>query len=399
MQSLKYLYRIGKGPSSSHTMGPQNACLAIIDKYQNIKKAKITLFGSLAWTGKGHLTDQAIHESFKDIEHEIVFNYKSEKPHPNTMEFSLTLEDGSLINEEIYSIGGGEVRFKGEEKTEHPDIYPEKNLEEIIKVCKENNWRLYDYVYHYEGEEIKDYLREVYRTMMSAIERGISKKGKLPGRLAVDRKAYLFAEPSHENESDSSKEHRLISCYAFAVGEENASGGIVVTAPTCGAAATMPAVIRYMRDRYNDTEDYVINAIATAGVIGNCLKHNGSISGAEAGCQAEIGSACAMTSALLAELRGYSIDQIEHAAEIGLEHHLGLTCDPVDGYVQVPCIERNAVAASKAIMSCFIAEYSYKNKKVSFDEVVKTMLETGRDIHQNYRETAVGGLAKTFKTS
>ncbi len=395
MEGLKHLYRIGNGPSSSHTIAPMNATRHLLKKYPNTVKAEVTLFGSLALTGKGHFTDLSIKKAFGDIPCEVFFDYKNlDKPHINTFDFKFFLDNGEIAEEEAYSVGGGEYEIKSEPKKMIPEVYKEKNLKEIIEVCKKNNWRLYEYVYHHEPN-IKEYLIEVWHVMQAAIERGMHTKGKLPGKLGVDRKAPSFIESNHPNESLSTKSYRLISCYAFAVSEENASGGLVVTAPTCGSAGTLPSMLKYMADTYHDDDDYVANALATAGIVGNCIKHNGSISGAEAGCQAEIGSACAMAAAALAELRKYNLDQIDCAAEIALEHNLGLTCDPIDGYVQIPCIERNAVAASKAIMSCYIAEFSYKSSSISFDEIVEVMLQTGKDLDQRYRETSLAGLATT----
>lgn len=396
MKSLRYLYRIGRGPSSSHTMGPSIITQYLIEKYKNIKSAKVILYGSLALTGKGHLTDRAIKDVFDEIDCEIVFDYKTEVPHPNTLDYILTMADGSVITKRAYSVGGGSVKIEGEPEEIEEDVYPEKNFAEIAEVCKKNNWNLVDYVRHYEGDEIFEYLKKVYQHMSYAIARGLGTEGVLPGKLKVKRRAPEFMISKYENESHIGNHYRIIMAYAFAVAEENASGGIVVTAPTCGSAATLPAVIKFYEDFYSRNLRSVVDSLAAGGVIGNVIKQNGSISGAEAGCQAEIGSACAMAAAAYAYLKGLNTDQIECAAEAAMEHSLGSTCDPVGGYVQIPCIERNVIAAERAITCARLAEYATDTHSVSLDTIIQTMLETGRDLNQKYRETAEGGLAKDY---
>ena len=272
MESLKYLYRIGRGPSSSHTMGPNNACIYFLNRYKNINHVKVTLYGSLAFTGKGHLTDEIIIKTFDKIPCEVIFDYKTEKEFANTMLFEVFLDSGEIITKEIYSIGGGAIKFKGDDDFVHPDIYKEKNLSEIINVCKQNNWRIYEYCYKCEGEEIKDYLRLVWHTMLDSINRGIHATGKLPGKLNIDRKANMFLNPNHDNESIPSRSYRLMSCYAFAVGEENASGGIIVTAPTCGSAGVLPAALYSYKHDVGVSEKEIIKCLAVAGLIGLIIK-------------------------------------------------------------------------------------------------------------------------------
>lgn len=396
MKSLRYLYRIGRGPSSSHTMGPYNAIVFLLNKYQNVKSIDVTLFASLAFTGRGHLTDTVIKEACKDIPCNIVFDYKTDVDFPNTMDVVLHFEDHDL-HKRVLSLGGGRVSISDEITSEDEiDVYPEKNLDEIKEICDKNNWSFAQYVYEKEGPEIKIFLDEVYNVMMDAIDRGLSKEGYLPGKLQVKRKAKTFLSPTHLDESIASKGYRLMSGYAFATSEENASGGIIVTAPTCGACGTLPAVIKHMIERCKSSHDEIIDALAVAGLFGNVVKHNGSISGAEAGCQAEIGTACAMAAAAACSLRRLSNKIIECAAEIAIEHSLGLTCDPVDGYVQIPCIERNAISSIKATGASYIAEFVYESQHISFDKAVLTALQTGKDMQLAYRETALGGLATSY---
>ena len=293
-------------------------------------------------------------------------------------------------------IGGGAIKIEGEPEETEVDIYPEKNFAEISAICKKNGWSLVDYVRHYEGDEIFEYLKEVNRVMKAAISRGLGTDGLLPGKLKLKRRANEFLISKYEDESEVGKAYRTVMAYAFAVAEENACGGVIVTAPTCGSAATLPAVLKFYEDQYKRTLKDTIGALAVAGVIGNVIKSNGSISGAEAGCQAEIGSACSMAAAAYAYLKKLNIDQIECAAEVAMEHSLGSTCDPVLGYVQIPCIERNVVAANRAITAVRLAEYATDTHTVSFDTIIATMVETGKDLSDKYRETAEGGLAKDY---
>ena len=393
MKSLRYLYRIGYGPSSSHSIGPHRAAKYVRKNFPDMTSCDVYLFGSLALTGKGHMTDKTIEQTLSPIPCNIIFDFDTKVEHPNTMKFVSHFSNRDDVVTMIVSPGGGAIEINGEPKDAEVDIYPEANFAEIAKICGKNKWTLVDYVRHYEGEEIFEYLHKVFVTMIQTIERGLSTRGEIPGKLHVKRRAYEFLTPKTENESDIAKSHRLVIGYAFATGEENASGGIVVTAPTCGAAGTLPAVLKYAYDNYHNTTDLMVNALAVAGVIGNVIKANGSISGAVAGCQAEIGSACSMAAAAFAYLKGLDIDQIECAAEIAMEHSLGSTCDPVGGYVIIPCIERNAIAADRAITAARLAEYATDTHSVSFDQIIETMLKTGRDMKKAYRETSQGGLA------
>lgn len=399
MKSLRYLYRIGHGPSSSHSIGPYRAAKYFRKNYPNAISYDVTLYGSLALTGRGHLTDKTIKETLEPIDTKIVFDYKTPVPHPNTMDFTLYFEDGSSITKRVFSVGGGAIKIEGEVEEAEEEVYPEKNFAEISALCREKGWSLVDYVRHYEREEIFDYLAKVYKQMMETINKGLSATGELPGTLHVKRRAYEFLTSIYENESAVGRAYRSIMAFAFATGEENAAGGMVVTAPTCGSAATMPALLKYYQKVYEVPQKKVIEALAVGGVFGNVIKQNGSISGAEAGCQAEIGSACSMTAAAYAYLKGLSLDGIECAAEVAMEHSLGSTCDPVGGYVQIPCIERNVLAATRAETAVRLAEYAADTRSISFDTIVQTMIETGRDLKKAYRETSKGGLAKEIKVS
>lgn len=397
MKSIKSLYKIGLGPSSSHTMGPSFAATEFLKISPQADFIKVTLFGSLAKTGKGHGTDRAISETLANIPHEIVFDYESKTPiHPNTLEFIAFKEGKETDKKEFYSIGGGEIQFDGSDSVSPKEVYSENNFTEIANMCKSRNIRLSDYVFEKEDSDIKQYLMEVWKTMQNAINEGLSKSGTLPGGLSVERKAQFLYNQKHIDESPQTRENRLVCSYAFAVSEQNADCGIIVTAPTCGSCGVLPAVLKYMQDKNNFTDEDIIRALAVAGLIGNIVATNASISGAECGCQAEVGTACSMASAALCELFEMGIDQIEYAAEVAMEHHLGLTCDPVCGLVQIPCIERNAVAAMRAINALSLANFLYGSRKVSFDVVVETMYQTGKDLSHLYRETSEGGLAKLY---
>ena len=395
MHSLKELYKIGNGPSSSHTIGPKRATELFLSHYSNLDFVKVTLYGSLALTGKGHLTDYIIDKTLGDIKHEIIFNYLELMPHPNTMIFEGYNNHELKVKETIISIGGGSIKVLGEPLLELQDVYPHKNLYEIKNYCKEKNINYAEYVYRFD-EGIKVYLNKIYDTMLDAIKRGLESEGTLHGDLHVVRKAKSLYN-GHKVENDDLKRKRRIISYAYAVAEENASGGLIVTAPTCGASGIIPSCLRTMLEDGTDKEK-LIDGLAVAGLFGNLIKFNASISGAEAGCQAEVGSACSMAAAMIAHVYGLSLDSIEQAAEIALEHHLGLTCDPIMGYVQIPCIERNAAASLRAFDAATMASMlNSKESKISFDLVCKTMLETGRDLGESYRETSIGGLARNYK--
>lgn len=392
MQSIRALYRVGHGPSSSHTMGPSNAAKIIKNRYPNGKKYQVELYNSLALTGKGHLTDLAIEKQLEGFEVTFEFLIDEEK-HPNTLIFKVFDESDSLIaTEEVYSVGGGRILFKGE-KEEEPLIYKHRYFDDIKAYCLEHNITLYEYVKLNEGEEIEEFLQMIWNKMKESIQNGLDRTGVLPGTLRVPRKANTLINRKMKFEAPEITENRLISAYAFAVNEENASGGMIVTAPTCGACGVLPAVLNYMQHKYSFNDQKIIEALGVAGLIGNIIKTNASISGAEAGCQAEVGSACSMAAAAHATLFKLTIDQVEYAAEIAMEHHLGLTCDPINGYVQIPCIERNAVAALRAVDACGLAFFLSDYKMINFDTVIATMYQTGKDMHNNYKETSQGGLA------
>lgn len=396
MKSIRELYKIGRGPSSSHTMGPFKAASLMKKRYKDAISFDVTLYGSLAFTGKGHLTDKSVINAFLPLPCKVTFDYKTQTPHVNTFDITINFLEKESVTKRIFSLGGGAFTIEGEEEFGKPNIYLETNFAEIKALCQENNWRFKDYVEHYEGKEIWDFLRAVWEQMQLTIENGLKASGLLPGNLKIYRRAGKLYHQSPENEDVSSRAMRLMSAYAFATGEENASGGVVVTSPTCGSAGTLPALLKYLSDENNYDEEKILEALATAGVIGNVVKHNASISGAEAGCQAEIGSACAMTAAAFAELLKYNLNQIEVAAEIALEHNLGLTCDPIGGYVQIPCIERNAIAVNKAITAAMLAQYLTDTHAISFDLITEIMLQTGKDLKNEYRETAEGGLANLY---
>lgn len=395
MHSLKELYKIGNGPSSSHTIAPKRATLLFLNKYKDIDFVKVTLYGSLALTGKGHLTDYIIDKTLEGIKHEIVFNYLDLMPHPNTMIFEGFKNEEKICSETIYSIGGGSIKVEGKELEAIEDVYPDNTLYEIKKYCKENDISYKDYVYKYDLN-IKEYLSTIYDVMLTSIDNGLNKDGFLHGDLHIKRKACQLYQKAMTLSGDAKRKGLIIS-FAYAVAEENASGGEIVTSPTCGASGILPACIKMLiLDGYS--KDEIIDGLAVAGLFGNLIKTNASISGAEAGCQAEVGSACSMAASMIAYLQGEDLDSIEQAAEIALEHHLGLTCDPIMGYVQIPCIERNAAAALRAFDAASMSfMLESKDSKISFDLVCKTMLETGRDLEQSYRETSIGGLARNFK--
>lgn len=394
MYSLKEIYKIGNGPSSSHTMGPKNAALYFLQKYPNCNKFIVYLYGSLALTGKGHLTDAILIDTLPNCQ--IIFDYKTETKHPNTLKIRGYLNDELVKEVVFYSIGGGNIVIEGEQNAKLRDIYPLNTFNAIKEHLKEKNMTLVEYVNSYES--LDNYFIEVIEVMHKALIGGISKTGVLPGKLKVKRKAreLYFAKSLTKLNNDADK--RKIMAYAYGVAEENASGGEVVTAPTCGACGVMPAVIFYLREKYNTTIKQEIDGLKIAGIIGNIVATNASISGAYAGCQAEVGTASSMAASYAAYILNGDLETIERAAEIALEHNLGLTCDPVEGYVQIPCIERNALGALRAIDSALLALYlNPKDAKISFDKVVSTMLDTGLSLPHSLKETSEGGLAKTFK--
>ena len=398
MDSLKELYKIGNGPSSSHTMGPKNAALYINQKYKDADYIKVILYGSLALTGKGHLTDKTIKDTLI-AKSDIEFDYLSFQTHPNTLMFEIYKNNNLIDKVTVISIGGGSIEIEGVSKRiEEKDIYPHKTLKCIIDYCKKENLSLADYVYKYDESDIKDYLKTVYHTMLKSIDNGLAKDGLLPGKLKISRKAKSLFEKEDNNETLYESYLRKLYSFAYAVSEENASGGIIVTAPTCGSSGIVPAGLNFAKTFENIDESKLIDGLAVAGLFGNIAKYNGSIAGAEAGCQAEVGVACAMAAAFYAYIHNLDIDKIGQSAEIALEHHLGLTCDPILGYVQIPCIERNAVASIRAIDAVNLAKLlDSTQNRISFDQIVKTMYETGKDLTSNYRETSLGGLAKLYE--
>lgn len=395
MQSLKNLYRIGPGPSSSHTIAPRRAVSIYSNEFPNAHAYKATLYGALAATGKGHLTDKAIIDGFAPKQVEIIWQPKTIMPHhTNSMLLQSVDENGNTYGDKVfYSVGGGALR-NGDNESLDPDTstYLFKTMGEILNWCKSTGHAFWEYVFECEDSDISDFLMEIWKAMQACVERGLDAEGRLPGPLNIYRKAssYLVKAQSYNS---SLKRRTLVFAYALAVSEENACGGAVVTAPTCGASGVLPAVLYLLSRDFQFPDSKIIRALATAGLIGNIIKKNASISGAEVGCQGEVGSACAMASGAASQVFGGSPPQIEYAAEMGLEHHLGLTCDPICGLVQVPCIERNAFAAARALDSATYSNLSDGHHVVSFDKIVRTMNQTGHDLPSIYKETSGGGLA------
>ena len=397
MESLKELYRIGSGPSSSHTMGPKKAAERFAERSRDVDSYRVTLYGSLAATGKGHLTDVAILSVLEPAAPtRIVWKPEVVLPfHPNGMQFEGLKGDEVVDSWTIYSVGGGALANEASRLETPRSIYPLSTISEIKEWCYHEGKTFWEYVSDCEGPEIWDYLDTVWETMCATIQRGLNNDGVLPGGLKVARKASTYWVKS-KSYTDSLKSRAQIYAYALATSEENASGGIVVTAPTCGSCGVVPAVLYHLANSRNFLRIRILRALATAGLFGNVAKTNASISGAEVGCQGEVGVACAMAAAAACQLFGGTPSQIEYAAEMGLEHHLGLTCDPVCGLVQVPCIERNAIAAARAFDANAYATLSDGSHMVSFDKVVEVMNETGHNLPSLYRETSEGGLARRY---
>ena len=396
MKSIKELFRIGRGPSSSHTMGPRLASEMFVKRHPDASKFLVTLYGSLAATGRGHLTDVAINETLQPhAPVEIVWEPHVFLPfHPNGMNFKAYNSDGTEIDDwTVYSVGGGALAEEGTKALETPDLYEMNHMSEILSWCERTGRSYWEYVLQCEGPDLWDFLAEVWDTMKAAVERGLDEEGVLPGPLNLRRKASNYFIKAN-GFKDNLRSRGLVFAYALAVSEVNASGGRIVTAPTCGSCGVVPAVLYHLQKSRDFSDMRVLRALATAGLVGNIVKHNASISGAEAGCQAEIGVACSMAAAAASQLFGGSPAQIEYAAEMGLEHHLGMTCDPVCGMVQIPCIERNAYAAARALDSNTYAAFTDGTHRVSFDRVVEVMKQTGHDLPSLYKETSEGGLAK-----
>ena len=399
MKSLKELYRIGIGPSSSHTMGPRNAAEQFLAKHPEAKSFEVTLYGSLAATGKGHMTDTAIIDTLEPHaplnliwEPEVFLPF-----HPNGMLFKSKDENGKITDEwTVFSVGGGALAEEGINATASPDIYEMNKMSQILGWCERTGRSYWEYVQQCEESDIWDYLNEVWKTMRAAVERGLDHEGVLPGPLNLRRKASTYYIKA-KGFKDNLRSRGLVFSYALAVSEENASGGKIVTAPTCGSCGVVPAVLYHLQESRDFSQMRMLRALATAGLVGNIVKYNATISGAEGGCQAEVGVACSMAAAAASQLFGGSPAQIEYACEMGLEHHLGMTCDPVCGLVQIPCIERNAYAAARALDSNIYSAFTDGTHRVSFDKVVEVMKQTGHDLPSLYKETSTGGLAKDYK--
>ena len=396
MKTLKELYRIGLGPSSSHTMGPRKAAEIFGARHPEAARFEVTLYGSLGATGKGHMTDLAIIDAIPGIK--IVWEPKTFLPfHPNGMEFRSYDADDQLTDSwTVFSVGGGALAEEGQKDLETREIYEMNTMTEILDYCTWSGKGYWEYVEECEGPEIWDFLREVWHTMVAAVERGLDAEGVLPGPLNLRRKAAAYYVKA-TGYKDNLRTRGLVFAYALAVSEENASGGRIVTAPTCGSCGVLPGVLYHLWKSKDFSEIRILRALATAGLIGNIVKQNASISGAEVGCQGEVGVACAMAAAAANQLFGGSVAQIEYAAEMGLEHHLGMTCDPVCGLVQIPCIERNAYAAARALDANIYSTFTDGVHRVSFDKVIAVMKQTGHDLPSLYKETGEGGLAKDYQ--
>ena len=398
MKSIRDIYKIGKGPSSSHTMGPERAAKMFRAQHPDADAFRVILYGSLSKTGVGHGTDRVVREVLAPYPTEIVFSEETLKDfHPNTMDL-IAIKDGKMAATlRVESVGGGDIRYIGQKDEKEDEVYIEHSFAEIADFCK---WRyitkLSDYVELNEGEEIWDFLMEVWQIMKQSIDDGLHATGTLPGGLNVQRKAKFLLEQEPEEKHPGLMEFQRIAAYAYAVAEQNADNGTIVTAPTCGACGVVPAVLKYAQDTRGFTDAEIIRGLATAGIIGNLTKRNASISGAECGCQAEIGTACSMAAAALAELYGQNLDQVEYAAEVAMEHHLGLTCDPICGLVQIPCIERNAVAAMRAMNACNLSYFLTGSRNISYDMVCRAMHDTGIHLNHQFRETSEGGLARLY---
>lgn len=398
MESLKELYKIGMGPSSSHTMGPRKAADAFNRKYPAAASFKAVLYGSLAATGKGHLTDFTLKEAFYPKPVEIEWDYATLMPkHPNALRLQALDKAGHVVGEKVvYSVGGGAIRDDETIGQKLNNVYPHTSMAAILEYTSGKRMLLWEYVEECEGPEIWEYLNTVWQTMQTTMKRGLEKRGVLPGSLNLERKARRYLYKAENSPQYLRRMNNLFS-YALACAEENAAGGVVVTAPTCGSCGVLPAVCRLVQEICEFEDNTILRALATASLFGNMAKANASISGAEVGCQGEVGVACAMAAAATCQLEGGDNRRIAYAAEMGLEHHLGLTCDPVDGLVQIPCIERNALAASRALDCATYALMSDGDHRISYDDVLATMMQTGLDMNNDYRETSRGGLARFFK--
>ena len=400
MKSIRELFRIGTGPSSSHTMGPRKAAEIFLENHKRAEGYEVVLYGSLAATGKGHMTDVAILDVLEKTDMPVKIIWKPDvflPYHPNGMTFR-SLNAAGLPSDEwtVYSVGGGAIEEENGAKQGSPEIYDRNSMSEIMDYCEKSGRCFWEYVEQIEGKDINNYLAEVWETMKAAVERGLVTDGRLPGPLNLPRKARSYHMRAG-GFRDNLRSRGLVFSYALAVSEENASGGVIVTAPTCGSCGVVPAVLYHLWKSRNFSDTEMYHALAVAGIIGNIVKHNASISGADVGCQGEVGVACAMAAGAACQLFGGTPAQIEYAAEMGLEHHLGMTCDPVCGMVQIPCIERNAYAAARALDANIYSTFSDGKHRVSFDKLIQVMKETGHDLPSLYKETGTGGLARDFK--
>lgn len=388
MKSITTLYKIGFGPSSSHTMGPEQACLLARKQYSNIKYIDVTLYASLALTGKGHLTDKIITKTLAPIPCDITFDYKTPVNHANTFVFKIFLEDGQKILWHIKSIGGGDIVIDElEQATSNENQIPFNSWQEF-----KDNFNTSDEIIDFlltNDQSLKSHINHVFDTMINCIDLGKDKTEILPGKLQLPRFGHQLLANANNIET-------YLAAYAQIVGEENASGNKIVTAPTCGACGIIPAIIYYYYKHEQVSRDKLERGLIIAGLIGNLIRHNASISGAEAGCQAEIGSATSMGAVLISYLHNLDLQQIEIAAIIGLEHQLGLTCDPILGYVQYPCINRNAMGVVKAYHAYQFAKNNIK-QLLDLDKMIDVMYQTGTDLKNEYRETSLGGIAKAYE--
>ncbi|MEG0592644.1 MAG: L-serine ammonia-lyase, iron-sulfur-dependent, subunit alpha [Coprobacillus sp.] len=399
MESLRELYKIGVGPSSSHTMGPQRAAKRVLELYPDAAYFHVDLYGSLSLTGKGHLTDYIIEKTFSPKK--VTFSFKSDTLpfHPNGMIIHVFDKDDNEVKAiEVYSVGGGSILFKGDMEEQQKECYKLNTMDEILTYVDKNGMSLYDYILENEEENFEQFLQDILDAMFLSVDMGLKKEGTIHGKLKLKRVAKSMYQHAQNTRREADRERLFITSYAYAVSEENADGGQIVTAPTCGASGIMPAILYYCFKQLHIEKKDLIKALAIGGLFGNVVKTNATISGADGGCQAEVGTACAMAAATMAYIYELNNSLIEYAAEMGLEHNLGLTCDPVGGYVQIPCIERNGYGSLRALDAAMMAKqlgYMRKNK-VSFDTIVKVMKETGKDLSSAYKETSLGGLAKEF---
>ena len=398
MQSIRTLYKVGKGPSSSHTMGPERAAKLFREMTPEADRYEVILYGSLAKPGVGHGTDRVLVDTLAPYPTKIVCASvdPGNMKHPNTLDLIAYKDNKETQRIRVESIGGGDIVVEGEAQHADAEVYPENSFAEIARFCQWRHVSLPEYVELNEGPEIWSFLEHIWHVMRQSIEDGLAAEGILPGGLNVQRKAKYLYERTHLLDLPQVRELQLVCSYAFAVAEQNAGNGTIVTAPTCGSCGVLPAVLMYMQQKYDLPDRKIAEALGVAGLFGNLVRHNASISGAECGCQAEIGTACSMAAAAMGELTGLTIEEQEYAAEIAMEHQLGLTCDPICGLVQIPCIERNAVAAKRAIDASNLSHMLVGTRTISFDMVVRTMYETGINMNRAFRETSEGGLARLY---